>query len=118
MGKFFQYDYSLSAPRLMSCRQVNYANRRKAELIAALGGCCWGCGATSQLEIDHPEGRNYKPSKLSFAHRIITYWREHEQKLVRVLCSTCNADRRYNGVTLSHPGAAPETCAEDPLVPF
>lgn len=102
----------------MSCRQVNYANRRKAALIVELGGCCWACGSLGPLHVDHPYGRDYQPRKLSFAHRIITYWKEYKLGLVRLLCESCNDSRRYNGVTLPHPGAALEAVAEDPGEPF
>lgn len=102
----------------MSCRQVNYANRRKAELIIAMGSQCWGCGSTHDLEIDHPNGRDWQPRKKSFSHRIIIYWREWLRGEVRLLCAKCNADRRYNGIVLSHPNATLEACAADPLQPF
>jgi hypothetical protein len=102
----------------MSCRQVNYANRRKAELIAAMGGRCWGCGATHDLQIDHPNGRDWKPREKSFCHRIIIYWREWLRHEVRLLCATCNEDRRYNGVELPFPGAMLEAEPADPSVPF
>lgn len=103
----------------MSCRQVNYANRRKAELITELGSCCWACGAHSPLHIDHPHGRDWSPRKTSFSARIARYWREWlEGRSVRLLCESCNHSRRFDGVVLPFPGATLEAEPADPSVPF
>lgn len=105
----------------MSCRQVNYANRRKAELIAAMGGRCWNPDCSTPygpLHIDHPNGRNWIPRKTSFSARIARYWREWLAGEVRLLCEHDNDSNRFNGVTLPHPGAALEAVAEDPGCPF
>lgn len=103
----------------MSCRQVNYANRRKAELIQAMGNCCWACGALAPLHIDHPFGRDYQPRKLSFSARVARYWREWtEGQRIRLLCESCNDSRRYNNVVLPAPGAPLPAEPSDPNVPF
>lgn len=73
---------SKSRPRLV--------DRIRAELHAALGGCCAECGSTDMLEIDHPLGRSYKPEKLSSYNRWLRYRREHAANLIRLLCKECN----------------------------
>ena len=87
----------------MSCRQVNYANLRKAELIEALGSQCWACGSIVPLHIDHPYGRDWQPRKVCFYSRVLRYWKEHLEGKVRLLCKTCNDSRRFNDVVLAHP---------------
>ena len=62
----------------------------RAELHEALGGCCAECQSTSQLEIDHPWGRDWNIRKLSLYNRWLRYRREHQQGLVRLLCKDCN----------------------------
>jgi hypothetical protein len=87
----------------MACRQVNYANRRKAELILAMGSVCWACGSSGPLHVDHPNGRDYQPRKLSFSARVARYWREWTAGEIRLLCEQDNDSNRYNGVPLSPP---------------
>lgn len=78
-------------------------DRIRSELHTALGGCCAECGSTSQLEIDHPAGRDWTPRKVSSYGRWLRYRREHAAGLVRLLCHDCNETIRprvnqYDGV--------------------
>lgn len=74
---------SKSRPRLAS-------NLRK-QLFNLLGWECSECGATDRpLEVDHPWGRDWKPSKMSHYNRNLRYLREAKAGLVRVLCCDCN----------------------------
>lgn len=102
----------------MSCRQVNSANRLKAALISDMGGCCWACGSSGPLDIDHPHGRDWQPRTKSFSHRIAIYRREWEARLIRLLCESCNSSKRFNNVILHRPGATLEAVPEDPGQPF
>jgi hypothetical protein len=73
------------------------AQRQRAKLIEILGGRCAFCSATSQLEIDHPNGRkmvNHHPDhrKKSYAARIREYWMEFASGIaLRLLCKRCNS---------------------------
>lgn len=90
----------------MSARQQQWANRAKAALIESLGGKCWACGSSESLEIDHPFGRDWRPSRKSFSWRISIYRREAAEKKIRLLCKTCNASSRFNRVLLPDPRQA------------
>lgn len=73
-------------------RHTVAANRLKAQLIASMGGVCWNCGATSPLEIDHPEGRSWRLRDFSFRHRVTRYIAEWKAGTIQLLCSNCNRD--------------------------
>lgn len=67
--------------------------RRRAHLIALLGGECVRCGEDGEndlLEFDHPEGRDWEPNKKSQWQRLALYAREIAQGKLRLLCRGCN----------------------------
>lgn len=66
----------------------------RAVLVLLLGGKCVKCGCEllSALEIDHPEGRDWSPRKLSRLNRAIRYCDEYVAGVpLGVLCRHCNA---------------------------
>lgn len=73
--------------------------RRRLALIAELGGecACEGCivhpghcGATEQLEFDHPFGRDWVAREKSRWTRIALYERDYKAGNLRLLCKACN----------------------------
>jgi len=75
----------------MSKRQVDWAKRKRLELIEELGGKCAKCDSKEKLEVDHINGRNYSVRRLASNSRVIRYWREYKSGVpLRVLCSDCN----------------------------
>lgn len=62
----------------------------RLRLLAQLGGKCAKCGKKKHLEFDHPNGRNYQPSKLSRHGRLARYRRDAAAGNLRVLCRKCN----------------------------
>lgn len=103
----------------MSSRQILWANRAKSKLIRAMGSRCWNpdCPSEAPLEIDHPHGRDWKPSKKSFSHRISIYRREWLEGKVRLLCKDCNASHRFLHVELPPPPGV-VMMQEGVMVPF
>ena len=89
-------------------RHTLAANRMKSLLVASMGSCCWNCGSTLDLQIDHPNGRDWKVSAFSFRHRVTRYIKEWHDLKVRLLCADCNASNRLRGVELpAPPGVTP-----------
>jgi hypothetical protein len=74
----------------MAKRQRIWAARARLALIISLGGKCELCKSEYELEIDHPFGRDWKPSQVEYSARISRYRAEAKQGLVRVLCADCN----------------------------
>lgn len=72
-------------------RRVAKYHRERANLVAQLGGQCCQCGKTTQLEFDHPEGRDWIPSKVGRWTRLKRYKHEASIGIVRLLCRSCNA---------------------------
>lgn len=68
--------------------------RRRAALLARLGGRCAVCGTKERLEFDHPLGRDYDPASLSGWRRIKRYEADARAGNLRVLCRYDNASRR------------------------
>lgn len=66
------------------------AARRRAILIAALGGCCIECGSTSQLEFHHTQSRDWVASKMSRWQRQLEYEKDWEAGVIELLCGDCN----------------------------
>lgn len=87
----------------MAKRQREWANRAKARLCLALGNLCWACGSPGPLEIDHIHGRDWKPRKVEFSHRISIYRREWAEGKIRLLCSQCNCTNQFLHVELPPP---------------
>ena len=85
--------------------RLDAAKRRRNDLVRVLSPeCkCDSCGEVfepDELEIDHIDGRDWHPRKLSPQMRAARYWREHKAGVrLRVLCKSCNssdgATRRY-----------------------
>lgn len=65
--------------------------RRRAALIAKLGGRCAKCGGRWRLEFNHPKGRDWDPARLNQRSRIARYEREAARGLVDLGCRRCNA---------------------------
>lgn len=66
------------------------------DLITALGGMCEGCVIGDELQIDHVDGRDWEPNKVSLSKRLKIYWDEFQRGVrLRVLCKVCN--RRDGG---------------------
>lgn len=88
--------------------------RRRDLLLDFLGGVCVKCGSKERLEIHHPFGRKWEPSKKGRATRIAIYWREAEAGLVQLLCSSCNKKAGCPPV----PGPSPDAATEFPVSDF
>ena len=80
------------APGSRARYMAGWADEKREELIKTLGGKCAKCGTRSHLEFDHPNGRDWEPSKHSRWQRIINYRREAELGQIRLLCLSCNAN--------------------------
>jgi hypothetical protein len=74
--------------------------RRRAALIATLGGKCALCGKEDQLELDHIDGRTWS-MKLGRMQRLRRYEQEAKEGKIRVACKPCNGLdgllRKYGG---------------------
>lgn len=81
----------MPASRRSAPRNNAYSLKWHRTLIEELGGCCVWCGKTTRLELDHIEGRTWKPSLVSWHRRIRRYRDEAAAGLLQVLCKTCNA---------------------------
>lgn len=81
----------------MGRRQTEWAVRALAQLIQALGGECEQCGEDDpyELEIDHINGRDWTPSKVSSSQRVSIYRREAREGKLQVLCHYCNKSYGY-----------------------
>jgi len=93
----------------MGMRQRIWAARRRAELIAALGGRCAICGATDDLQVDHKDGRDWDVGRVELSWRISIYWREHAEGKLQCLCGQCNT-RKSNP-----PGIVQQPLYADPF---
>lgn len=71
--------------------KASRGQRIREKIIHLLGDKCAECGSTKRLEIDHPEGRDWEPRRLSQEGRATRYWREYLAGKLRVLCRKCNA---------------------------
>ena len=69
------------------------AQRRRAALIARLGGVCEDgfCFVTEGLEFDHFKGRDWEPRRLSRLQRIARYEADADAGLLRLLCRSHNS---------------------------
>lgn len=84
----------MSKRRVKVCRQTAYARQKSDDLKRSMGGKCALCGDTGELEFDHPQGRTYAASKLSYSARIARYAMEAKVGLLRLLCAACNKATR------------------------
>ncbi len=77
-------------------QQAARAYTRRRALILELGGVCSSCGDDEErsgfsMEFDHPNGRDWTPSKLNRWQRQKLYERDAAMGLLRLLCRRCNA---------------------------
>lgn len=76
-------------------RRYERARHWYTELVDLLGGHCELCGSCDDLAVDHMDGRDYQPRRLSFFHRTILYWMElFDGVRLRILCRACNGGYR------------------------
>ena len=77
-----------------------YAAKRRTDLVLLLAPdlrcqnleCLRLVEDTTELEIDHVNGRSWNLRKLSSSARVARYWREYKAGIkLRILCSLCNA---------------------------
>jgi hypothetical protein len=69
------------------------AKRRRAELIERLGGKCKDCGSTRNLEVDHPDGRNYDIRRMGSSWRTSQYLKEEREGVrLECRCKSCNSN--------------------------
>jgi hypothetical protein len=64
------------------------------EVLAPDSRCalCHSAHALEDLEIDHPDGRDWYGRALNFLDRIRRQWREYDAGVrLRALCRSCNA---------------------------
>ena len=75
-------------------RNSNYYHKLRWKLIDLLGGKCVAkncANLSDELHIDHIDGRDWEPRKLSSHCRVARYWREYKAGVkLRVLCKVCN----------------------------
>jgi 5-methylcytosine-specific restriction endonuclease McrA len=71
-------------------QEANKRAERRAECIAYLGGKCIGCGATSNLEIDH---KNPASKSFTIGQRLFCSWATLLAELAKchLLCKRCHA---------------------------
>ena len=77
----------------MGKRQRVWAQKKRAALVAALGGRCAKCGTDDEdkLEIDHLFRRDWDVVKAGSTWRISIYYKELKNGLIQLLCSKCNS---------------------------
>jgi len=75
---------------------ATWAKKRRAVLIAQLGGKCAQCGSTELLEFNHIFGRDWKMEKKSRWQRLAIIAREIEAGEINLLCRSCNASDGHN----------------------
>ena len=81
----------------MGKKQKQWARRKLKELISLLGGKCAveGCDSTD-LEINHINGRDWEPRKVGSDTRVSRYWKEYKSGVpLNVLCSHHNSSAEY-----------------------
>jgi hypothetical protein len=59
-------------------------------LVIKLGGKCRKCQAVENLELDHPEGKDWEARKLSPQMRMKRYEQDFENGKLSLLCVNCN----------------------------
>lgn len=67
-------------------------DKLREEVFQMLGYACTEAddNCDGPLQVDHPYGRSWKPSKLASYNRWLRYRKEAEEGLVRLLCSHHN----------------------------
>jgi hypothetical protein len=69
---------------------VRRAQESRSRLLERLGGECAKCGATENLELDHPFGREWVARDKNRWVRMKLYWQDYESGNLRILCERCN----------------------------
>jgi len=97
----------LSTPNERTRARLERAKRRRTDLARLLSpeGICDSCTQVfphEELAIDHVDGRDWEPHKLSPQMRAARYWREYKAGVrLRAICNSCNGqeggNRRYGG---------------------
>ena len=75
----------------MTKSQSARARALRAFVVEWLGGECRLCGARERLELDHPDGIEWRRHQVDALGRAWIYAWEADHGLVRVLCRSCNA---------------------------
>jgi hypothetical protein len=63
---------------------------RRNFLIIKLGSKCRNCDTTEEIEIDHPNGKDWEAKALSPQMRMAKYEQEYEEGKLSLLCRSCN----------------------------
>lgn len=74
----------------MARRQVDWARRARAKLIAELGGRCTVCGTTEALELDCIDPQGHRHHRLGVTWRICFYRAQARAGNLQVLCAHHN----------------------------
>lgn len=69
------------------------AKQGRLDLIEQLGAYCRLCHSTKDLTIEHINKRAWQIRKYNQAQRLEIYKREAEEKLITVLCYSCNSKK-------------------------
>jgi hypothetical protein len=62
---------------------------RRNFLIISLGGKCRLCRSTENIELDHPNGKDWEARKLSPQMRMKRYEEDNERGQLDLLCKSC-----------------------------
>jgi hypothetical protein len=94
-------------------KHIQRAKELRSTLIRWLGGKCEQCGATTYLEVDHVEGRDWVARDLDSASRALRYMQEFFAGVkLRCLCKFCN------GGHLNYPRSKRRKCRDEEAPPF
>lgn len=75
----------------MGMRQKEWARAKRAELLAALGGCCAECGTTENLTFDCIQDQGDAHHKFDTSARMSFYRRQHALGNLQILCHFHNS---------------------------
>lgn len=74
----------------MVSKETAIYHRRKARLMAEMGGVCVKCGTDRRLEFDHIIGIGWDASAIAARRRVARYRKDWKASLLQVLCGPCN----------------------------
>lgn len=86
-------------------------DRKRAELVAMLGGKCAECGSIKELTFDHIHGRTWDIKAVHATKRLRIYTQEAKDGKLQLLCLTCNSAK-------GQPDNDPFVPTEESEVPF
>ncbi len=75
----------------MSARQKAWARKKRAQLVAILGGKCQVCATSRDLTFDCRKPRGADHHRMDSSMRISFYMHQARQGNLNLLCSLCNA---------------------------